>query len=883
MEKDVIALRKEKIFTFFKQNPSLISYVLLFLILLLTVFLRSQFIDNLVDPTTGNYISLELDSTIYLKYARSIVEHGTLFDVDPERYVPLGAPVRDIGIFTSYFIAYLYKFLHLFIPSITLEYVDIIYPIIAIVIMTIFFFLILRRIFDYRIALLSCLLINLLPPFLFRSISSDHDILVMMLFMIAFYFYIVSLHSKKLFNIVSFGLLSGVFTFLSRFTGGAANILLGLFGLTVLFSFIINNFKDKYLYSYLAWVFSFSFLVFIFNLNGGLSGYINSITTLPAYFGLLVILIYLLFFKYDVFKLHKFKVYTSLKEKFPIGLTTIFISGFLSCILGLLFFGPNFFLHKFTGIFNLLFHNFSLNRIDVTVAENKRTYVIDWISQFGWFYFLAFFSGVLALFYALVKKLNMRKLLTTSFSLFFFFFIFSSYAENAFFNGQNFISKLALYGSVILFSSLILYLYFNSFYKKLEDYTLISEVRYEFLLILTWVLFMTFAATGGIRLLFEFSPVTAIAASYFIFYLFDYLWTIKLDILKYALVVLLILILFSPFSFFPGFVHTYFQSSYGQLNYIGPGYNRQWQMAGEWVRNSTPSGSVFAHWWDYGYWVQEGFQRPTMLDGGNFYGWWNYLMAREVLTAQNLTQPFKYLYTHNASYLLIISDDIGKYPAYSLIGSDERLDRNSYLPSFGLDPTNSKETRNSTLLFYRGSFGLDEDFIYKGKVYPTGSAGIAGIILPFSKLGEENTTSFTVGQPKAILVSGSTQIELSLKCVYIDKLYTFANYTYEGCFRIIPVFSGDQSNKFGAGMFISRKVVNSLLTKLFLFNEHSDNYELVYDDSTSIPLAVYNGRQIGPLKIWKIHYPKNLTLTDKEKEYYLRGDYPDKNLQLLKT
>ena len=30
-----------------------------------------------------------------------------------------------------------------------------------------------------------------------------------------------------------------------------------------------------------------------------------------------------------------------------------------------------------------------------------------------------------------------------------------------------------------------------------------------------------------------------------------------------------------------------------------------------WVRENTPEESIFVHWWDYGYWVQYGFGKPT--------------------------------------------------------------------------------------------------------------------------------------------------------------------------------------------------------------------------------------------------------------------------------
>jgi len=82
----------------------------------------------------------------------------------------------------------------------------------------------------------------------------------------------------------------------------------------------------------------------------------------------------------------------------------------------------------------------------------------------------------------------------------------------------------------------------------------------------------------------------------------------------------------------------------------------------------------FGHWWDYGYWVQSIGKRATVLDGGNAITYWNYLMGRYVLTGNNQDDALEFLYNHNTTHLLIDSSDIGKYGAFSSIGSDESYD-----------------------------------------------------------------------------------------------------------------------------------------------------------------------------------------------------------------
>ena len=64
---------------------------------------------------------------------------------------------------------------------------------------------------------------------------------------------------------------------------------------------------------------------------------------------------------------------------------------------------------------------------------------------------------------------------------------------------------------------------------------------------------------------------------------------------------------------------------------------------------------------------------------------------------------------------MIIGEDIGKYPAYSLIGSDHNFDRFYYVATMGIDNSLSREAEDQISLVYRGGFGLDEDFIYNNE------------------------------------------------------------------------------------------------------------------------------------------------------------------------
>ncbi len=280
------------------------------------------------------------------------------------------------------------------------------------------------------------------------------------------------------------------------------------------------------------------------------------------------------------------------------------------------------------------------------------------------------------------------------------------------------------------------------------------------------------------------------------------------------------------------------------------------------------------HWWDYGYLVQTGFGRPTVTDGGNAAGSWNFFVGRYVLTAQNEEEALEFMKSHDVSYFLAVSDEIGKYPAFSSIGSDETYDRYSYIPVFSMDSSQTQETRNQTIYVYRGGFGLDEDFIYQGKLYPRGQAGIGAVLLPVSQQGN-NTV---IEQPSVIMSYNNAQVQIPLECVFVnDKEITFNNPGFKGCFRMLPVFSGSGQleNPIGAGFYVSERVRRTLFAQLYLFGKDSKNFKVAYsDEETGAPLAIFSGRVIGPLKIWKVNYPPDI----KVNPVYLSTAYPNPNV-----
>ena len=326
-------------------------------------------------------------------------------------------------------------------------------------------------------------------------------------------------------------------------------------------------------------------------------------------------------------------------------------------------------------------------------------------------------------------------------------------------------------------------------------------------------------------------------------------------------------------------------------NYAPSIYQWQWQKAMAWVRENTSEDAVFAHWWDYGYWLQSIGERSTIVDGGNAIVYWDYLMGRYVLTEPDEKTVLEFLYTHNGTHLLIDSTEIGKYTAFSSIGSNKNYDRFSWIPSLVMNPTQTQETKNETIYLYQGGSQLDEDIIWNVNgediILPKKGAYIGAILLK-----KDNKDNYL--QPEGVYAYKDRFYNIPLKYLYIDgKLKKFNSGLEAGAF-VFPSLSeatkGVNVNKIGAALYLSNRTVNSQLVRLYLFNEKSDYFKLVHNEENLLisnlksqnvnlgDFVYYQGFQ-GPIRIWEINYPKDI----KANPEFLKTDYPNLDLKLAKS
>jgi len=867
---DELDEKRVNIINFLKNKWNYIVYLLLGIILYIGAFIRTRSLPNLIDQVTGKYVPADPDSFLFLRYAQTLTENGALPAIDMMRFVPLGKVMASIEVLVPYTIFYMHKIASIFWKNITVEYIDIIYPVVFFVLAGIFFFFLVRRLFNNKIAILSTAFLAFLPSFLFRTLAgiSDKEPLGMFFMFGAFYFYVRAWQSNNLKSKLVWAILSGSFTGLFGLVSGLVKFALIIIAIFTLIEILLNKFtkKDTYIYSIWA-IISIFMLTTLIAKYGGFLGMLRSFSSGIVFFVFGIVLVDYLIFKKDLIKIK-----SKIENKFPLGIASFFLSIVLSFVMATIIFGPSFMFEQISEIFARLLHPIGVNRWLLTVAENHQPFFTDWLDQFKKSYFTIFFVGSIFLFYKMIAPLKKHKIkLTSAYTIFLTLFIFSRYKSGAVLDGTSVSSQIAYFGSLFGFIAILGGLYLYSFYKDKELFEQILSIDKKYIFIFIWFFLMIVAARGAIRLFFVFTPITAIIASYFFFEAFDYSKKLKIKWIRYGVYILLTLILVNPIAGttdkYDGLLVDFAKNSYTQAGFTGPGYNPQWQRAMAWVRENTPKDAVFSHWWDYGYWVQTGGERATFLDGGNSLVGWNHFFGRHVMTAQSEEEALELLIGHNTSYFLIDPSDISKYPAYSSIGSDENFDRYSWVGTFILDPQQTSESRNATLYIYIGGTSLDDDFIYQGKVFPGGGTGIHAFILPVTQANEEARLQ----QPTAVLSVNGQRMDLPLQCVYINNQEVkFSDQGLPGCLVIIPTSSNGQVNNFGAGLYLSDEGTRALWAQLYLLNRKLDNFKEVYNDKDSLPLSLYNGRLLGPIRIWEISYPEHI----KPKKEYLDGILP---------
>jgi asparagine N-glycosylation enzyme membrane subunit Stt3 len=899
-EEQLIQERTKNLIDFLKK-PAVWVIGFLIIAIILGVYIRSMPMHDhggnpgLWDITTNTWtLGPDLDPWLFTRQAKVIVENGSLPEIDTLRYSPIGFDNSKETVLLPYMIAYTHYFFNMF-GDYPVEFAGAIFPVIMFALTIISFFLFVREVFINKtkkgkiksniISLIATFFMIVIPVFLSRTIAGipEKESAGFFFMFLAFYLFLKAWKSKKLKSSFILASLSGIATALMGLIWGGVLYIFIVIALTNFLAFILNKIRKKEMINYALWAF-FAFAVMIIFSNSTIKGMINSLNSGLAF------LVFFIFLVHFVLKYTKVSEIKYLKNsKIPSNFLSLIIASILLIILSVIFFGPGFLIEKAKVVHQTIFKPIT-GRWNTTVAENRQPYFTEWGGSFGPFIknipmmFWMFVIGSVILFKKMMSKLKKKDswILTGVYLLFLFGLIFSRYSSSSVFNGENFISKLVYYGAALIFIGSFIY-YGRKYFK--ENDKSFQRIKFDYLFLLVLFVFTVFTARGGVRLIMVLGPIASIFVGYLIVEVFLSFKRANEEVNKMLLGVVLILILLaSMFSFF-----TFYKSIKSQsYNMVPSHYNQQWQKAMSWVRQETPKNSVFGHWWDYGYWVQSIGERTTVLDGGNAVTYWNYLMGRLVLTGDNQDDALEFLYNHDTTHFLIDSSDIGKYGAFSSIGSNEDFDRYSWMGSFLLDEKQTQETQDQTIFVYPGGITLDEDLVIteNGQEIwlPRQKAGVGAIIIPSNRI--ENSSEFNLQQPQIVIVYSGQQYRVDVRYLAVGDEFIDFNSGIEAAIYVFPsIIQSNQGlgqNPLGASMFLSPRLLRGMLVQKFILDDpfnNFPNFNLVHTEQNSIinelnsqgmdlPEIIYYQGVQGPIKIWDIEY------TGKEE---IKEEYQDKD------
>ena len=916
-EEQIIRERKEKFIALFKKKYDWISYLILAFIVWIAVKIRT--LPMKVNPATGKpglwditrdnwTLGPDLDPFLFLRWAKHIVQNGALMAWDSMRYIPLGYNTAGELILLPYSIAWFHKFINWF-GDYPIEYSAVLYPVFMFALTVIAFFFLTRKIFaDITgeinaniIALMSSFFLAVLPSLLPRTIAGipEKESAAFLFLFLALYFFISAWKSEKQGNSLIFAALAGASTAAMALIWGGYLYAFLTIGIASLLAFFLGKVDKSKLYVYGTWLISSLILMYPFSTRYTPKEILGSTTTLIPIAIFFIMLMHFIENKKGL-------------NKIPKQVITLIVTVALGIIVLSLAFGPGFLFHNVGDVIKVMIVPVT-DRLGVTVAENRQPDFVEWANSFGPslgdlisfggfislnegaatllskfpIIFWLFFIGSIYLFFAMFRKFEMKErgYLTAAYAFFLVTLIFSRYSSGSIFNGVSGVSIFVYgLGFVVLLATFGFYYYKE--YKAGQDR--LKGVDFGLILLFAFFFLSIVSARGSVRTIMVLVPTAAILVSYFVVILFNDVNRIK-D--SFGKVFIWIFVVFVSVSVvFAGYAY-YNGSSSLAKSYVPSPYTYQWQQAMSWVRDNTPQDSVFGHWWDYGYWVQTMGERATVLDGGNAIVYWNHLMGRHALTGANNTAALEFLYSHNTTHFLIDSSDIGKYGAFSSIGSDVNYDRQSWISTFQRDDRQSRETKNSTMHVFVGGTPLDDDLIYNFNgsriTLPAGRAGVAAVILEIDAGGN------LISQPNAVFFYNQNQYTLPLRYAHVNKkFFDFGTGVESGIFAISALSNSAQGlgiDKNAALLYLSSRTVKSQLARLYLYGEENPNFKLVHSEDEFLiaqlksqygydeDFIIYGGLR-GPLRIWEIDYPEGMKVNPE----YIRTSYPDVRLSIAK-
>ena len=201
------------------------------------------------DENGKNYMP-DIDPYYWFRYSKNILDHGNPGDIlkdgkpyDNRQLAPIGRFVVP-DMFHSYSWAYFHKFLHFFVPDITLMHSGFYLVIFFSAICVLLIFLIARKVAGNAAGFFAGMMMAVNGAFLTRTLHPDNDVWVVFFPLLITWLFVMIIETKNTFRLSVLTLLAGLFTGLYTFAWSGwwhvFDFLLATLAITFLYLILIN-------------------------------------------------------------------------------------------------------------------------------------------------------------------------------------------------------------------------------------------------------------------------------------------------------------------------------------------------------------------------------------------------------------------------------------------------------------------------------------------------------------------------------------------------------------------------------------------------------------------------------------------------------------------
>jgi len=838
-----------------KRLNNLLTFAILVLSFGAAVVVRIQNVERL----EGKYF-LGTDAYRFFRQADYIVEHGRLPERDMMRWFPDGRDLTTQLSFSSYVIAYLYRLLHFFNPSLTLYQTALYYPIICYVFSLLVLFLLVSRLIGKNVALLSIGLLSVSPAVLSRSTAgfADRDSLSLLLGLCSFYCYFRSFQTNNREIQFTWSALSGFIMMLLGLTWEGVGVFTSIIVLVNLIHLVLGQYRKEDLVAYLYWLTPIVLGLVFFTRTYRVAIY--SPFVIPA---LIVPILFLLVscFYFALIRLRKIASGVTLDGRLPVGLCVVVLSAVIVGG-GLLFAAikSGGIRRELSSIVDNFLSPLGRSRLMESVGELQDPSSIFWHKNYS-LLFLSFSVGILLSLYKLASALKLNPwLIIASFE---FLLINIFFAKLPHGTPQHFVSipNFLLFFALLQFWFTAIELYIYSYWKNTS-----SNIKLEagWLFLIVWFTLTSLPARGAMRYNFFFAPVAVTYASYAFVRCFQWLgkW-VKPFIKKMSSRerkvrisgwILVLLTFFVSVSSLVTMIGNSAIKSYNLGKAIGPLISRQQEVAFKWIDENLSDEAVIAAWWDYGSEINVLAQRATIIDEDHYIPDRIYLMARHVFVAKDEKEAVQFLKSYGATHFMMCGEELKKLEGISILGSDENFDRQFSLVPL-IETNFMSKDKGLKIRSFKALEYSRNPLQYMGETYSPKQWSIQDVQVQlkeeYGKFRLERATIFAEINDKVF--------KLPPKHIYFAgrEIITEDDALPGG----LAVFSLDKTkhnpfDKRWRSIYIPKKGLESIAVQLYLLEVKTLCFELVYNDVTE--------NSLRRVKIWKINYPNDIKEANNE-------------------